>query len=143
MLSLRHPRKQLKGYRKGHATWERACVEEPGTTTVSTASEEHTETITASPDKTVSQPSSRLKLRLTDLGLECVLAKVRAKKWRVLAKKLMRHWRANATATERTHAGAEEPGNGEGYMYELRWAFSGSLIKVCTERGDVSSRARS
>ena len=60
-----------------HATWERAGVEEPGTTTVSKSSEEHTETITASPDKTVSQPSSRLKLRLTDLGLECVLAKVR------------------------------------------------------------------
>ena len=29
-------------------------------------------------------------------------------------------------------------GNGADYMYELRWAPTGDLIKVCMERGDVS-----
>ena len=43
------------GYSKGNALWERAGVEEPGTTAVPTSSKEHTETITASQDKTVSE----------------------------------------------------------------------------------------
>ena len=40
--------------------------------------------------------------------------------------------------TEGTHAGAEEPGKGDGYMYELRWALTGTPIKVCIGHGDVS-----
>ena len=39
--------------------------------------------------------------------------------------------------TEGTHAGAEEPGKGDGYMYELRWALTGTLINVCIGHGDV------
>ena len=58
---------------------------------------------------------------------------------------------------EGTHAGAEEPGKGDAsvltelqgtsvsptmhhapYMYELRWALTGTLIKVCIGHGDVS-----
>ena len=53
---------------------------------------------------------------------------------------------------EGTHAGAEESGKGDAsvltelqgtsvsptYMYELRWALTGTLIKVCIGHGDVS-----
>ena len=39
--------------------------------------------------------------------------------------------------TERTHADAEEPDQGPEYMYELRWAFTGTPIKVCIGHGDV------